>query len=273
MRRSRAANAASPPRPPRPTSSVWRRRPAGAVSLGDREDDGAEARRREHGSTQVESSPARLLRIGGNDLQCGNGERHCDRKVDVEDHPPVAELGEDAADEDADGGACASDCSPGGERLRPLVPLEGGHDDRERRRREHRRAKSLACAGREQGARRAGHRRRERRCGEDSQAGQEHPPPSEQISRAAPEEEEAAEDERVAGDRPADAGAAELKVVRDARHRDVHGRDVEDDHQLGDENGAEEHAACLAAGLGVGRCACRGRPGLSRAPRSRSCCP
>ena len=33
---------------------------------------------------------------------------------------------------------------------------------------------------------------------------------------------------------------------------DVHGRDVEDDHQLGDENDSEEHATCLAApGLGV----------------------
>ena len=133
------------------------RRPAGALTLGDREDDGAEARRGEHGSAEVEPAPARLLRIGGHDLHCGDRECRCDRQIDVEDHPPVAELGEDAADEDADRGARASDCSPGGERLRPLVPVERRHDDRERGGREHRGTEALARAGREQGGRRARH--------------------------------------------------------------------------------------------------------------------
>src|SRR5207248_9005914 len=95
------------------------RSPADALALGDCEHDGAEARCREQRSTQVEPPPARLLRVGRNDLQRGNREQRGDRKIDVEDHPPVAELGEDAADEDTDGGACASDCSPGGEGLSP----------------------------------------------------------------------------------------------------------------------------------------------------------
>src|SRR5437016_45174 len=81
------------------------RRPVGGLTLGDREDDGAEARCREYGSTEVEASPACLLRIGGHDLDCGDCQCCCDRQIDVEDHPPVAELGEDAADEDADCGA------------------------------------------------------------------------------------------------------------------------------------------------------------------------
>ena len=208
VRRSKAAKAARPARPPRPNEQRLERRPAGGLTLCDREDDGAEARRREHGSAEVEPSPARLLRIGGHDLHGGDRQCRCDRQIDVEDHPPVAELGEETADEDADRGARASDCSPGGERFRPLVPLERRHDDRERCRREHRCTESLARAGCEQGGRRARHGRRERRRGEDAEAGQEHPPTPEQIGGAAAEEEQASEDERVAGDRPADARAA-----------------------------------------------------------------
>ena len=178
----------------------------------------------------------------GGDRQC-----RCDRQIDVEDHPPVGELGEETADEDADRGARASDCSPGGERLRPLVPVERRHDDRKRCRREHCCTEALARAGCEQSGRRARRGRRERRCGEDAEAGQEHPPTPEQVGGAAAEEEQASEDERVAGDRPADAGARELKVFREARQRDVHGRDVEDDHQLGDEHDEQEDATALAA--------------------------
>ena len=115
-----------------------------------------------------------------------------------------------------------------------------------------RRAEALARAGCEEGSRRARHGRRERRCGEDAEAGQEHPPTPEQVGGAAAEEEQASEDERVAGDRPADVGAAELKVFREARQRDVHGRDVEDDHQLGDEQDEQEDAAALAGGRRTG---------------------
>ena len=185
--------------------------PTGALGLGDREDDRAETRRREHGAAEVETLPARLLRVGRDDLQRGDRECRCDGEIDVEDHPPVAELGQDAADEDADRSACAADGSPGGESLRPLVALEGGHDDRERCRGEHRCAETLARASGEQGAGGTRHRRGEGGGGEDAEAGQEHPAPSEQVGCAAAEEEQAAEDERVARDRPADAGAAEAR--------------------------------------------------------------
>src|SRR5438034_1143520 len=86
--------------------------PARGLTLCDREDDGAETRCREYRAAEVEPSPARLLRIGGHDLHCGDRECRCDRQIDVEDHPPVGELGEETADEDADRGARASDGSP-----------------------------------------------------------------------------------------------------------------------------------------------------------------
>jgi hypothetical protein len=71
--------------------------------------------------------------------------------------------------------------------------------------------------------------------GEDAEAGQEHPASSEQVCGAAAEEQEAAEDQGVAGDRPADRRAAHAQVTGEARQRDVHGGDVEDHHQLRDQ--------------------------------------
>src|SRR4051794_6429690 len=88
------------------------RRPARALTLADRKHDGAEARSGEGGAPEVEPLPARLLLVDGYDLDDGGREYDCQRQIDVEDHPPVAELGEQSADEDADRGTRASDCSP-----------------------------------------------------------------------------------------------------------------------------------------------------------------
>jgi hypothetical protein len=247
------------------------RGPAGALALADREHDGAEARGRERGSPEVEPAPAWRLRVGRHDPHHGDGERRCDRQVDVEDHAPVAELGEQAADEHADRGAGTSDRSPGGERLRAPGALEGRHDDRERGRREERRTEALSCAGREQGGRGSRRRRCERRRAEDPEARQEHPPAAEQVGRAAAEEQQASEDQRVARDRPADVGAADPKISREARQRDVHRRDVEDHHQLGDQQDEQQDPAPLAGGRRRARSVmpgrqslAEGRPGVAR---------
>ena len=58
------------------------------------------------------------------------------------------------------------------------------------------------------------------------------------------EQEQAAEDQRVARDRPADVAAVDAEAVGHVGQRDVHGRDVEDDHQLG---GAEHQKQLLEA--------------------------
>ena len=65
---------------------------------------------------------------------------------------------------------------------------------------------------------------------------------------AAAEQQEASEDQRVAGDRPADARPAQVEISGDVGEGDVHGGDVEDDHQLGDEHDEQEDAAALAGG-------------------------
>ena len=80
-----------------------------------------------------------------------------------------------------------------------------------------------------------------------------------QVGQPAAEEEQAAEDERVARDRPADRRAAQLQISREARQGDVHGRDVEDDHQLGDQQDDEEDGTASAGGdlASLGRCSWR----------------
>ena len=107
------------------------RAPAGLVCLGDRVDERGDAGGAKQGAGYVEATPARLGFVTRDDFQGGDCEPDRDRDVDVEDEAPVADLGEDAADEDADRRAGAADRTPGCERLRPLLALERIRDDRE----------------------------------------------------------------------------------------------------------------------------------------------
>ena len=186
------------------------RGPTGGVCLRDAVDDRGEAGRGECCTGKVEAAPARLLRVGRDELERGDQEDGGDGDVDVEDRAPVGGLGEDAADEDADGGAGSADCSPGGLRLRAGLAVKAGGDDRECRRREESGADALARASGEQGGGTCCHRRHEGRGGEDEESGEEHAAATEKVGGAATEEQEAAEDQRVARDRPADARAAEV---------------------------------------------------------------
>ena len=160
MRRSKSAKTSEPCEAAEADQVRLGGRPTGALALGDREDDRAETRGGEHGTAEVETLPARLLSVGGDDLQRGDRECRCDGEIDVEDQAPV-ELGQEAADEHADRGTSAADRAPGGESLRPLGALEGGHDDRKRSRGEHRCAESLTRASGEQGTGATRHRRGE----------------------------------------------------------------------------------------------------------------
>ena len=69
-----------------------------------------------------------------------------------------------------------------------------------------------------------------------------------QVGEPAAEEQQAAEDERVARDRPADRRSTQLQIPGEARQGDVHGRDVENHHQLGDQQNAEENGTASAGG-------------------------
>src|SRR5581483_2941250 len=116
----------------------------------------------ERGAADVEAAPARLLLVGGDGPAGAVGERGGDGQVDEEDQPPVDELGEQAAEEDAECGAGAADGTPGGERLRARRAVEVAGDEREGGGRQQRGADALAGAGGEQRRRRPRHRGGER---------------------------------------------------------------------------------------------------------------
>ena len=105
--------------------------PTGLGGLSDRVDDRTEARGDKDRAAEVKTAPIRLVRVGRYDLERGHGEHGGDRKIDVKDHPPVGDLGQQAADENADRGASTADRCPGGERFRPLWAVERCRDDRE----------------------------------------------------------------------------------------------------------------------------------------------
>ena len=67
---------------------------------------------------------------------------------------------------------------------------------------------------------------------EHDQAREEKAPPPEQVGGAAAEEQEPAEDERVGADHPLEVLLGEPEIDLDGGQRDVHDRDIQDDHEL-----------------------------------------
>ena len=76
---------------------------------------------------------------------------------------------------------------------------------------------------------------------EQREAGEEEAAAAEQVARAPAEQEQAAERERVAVDDPLQALGGEPEIALDRGQRDVHDRDVEHHHELGDGEDRERH--------------------------------
>ena len=79
------------------------------------------------------------------------------------------------------------------------------------------------------GGRDAAQQRRDR---EDDEAGEEHALSPDEVAEAPGEEQQAAEGDEERVDDPGEVALAEVEVLLDRGQRDVHDRDVEDDHQL-----------------------------------------
>ena len=171
-----------------------------------------------------------------------------DRDVDPEHPLPAGVLGEDAAQQHADGGAGARDRAQDPQRLVALgALLERDHRDREDRRREHGRGAALEQAEDDQHRVRLGQRAAPEKIAKSSEPHHEEPPPPEHVAGAPAEQQEAAEGEAVAAHHPLEVLGREAQVGLDGRQGDVHDRDVEHHHQVGD----AEHRECEPA-PGVG---------------------
>ncbi len=153
--------------------------------------------------------------------------------VDEEDPRPAQVRGEHAAEQDAHRGAAPGGRAVDAEREVALAALgEGRHQQRERGRGEQRAAEALEAAEGDQRALRPGQPAEERARSEERQPGDEQPPPAEQVGEPTAKQKRSAEEDRVSGDHPLQVLLREPEVGFDRRQRDVHDRDVENDHEL-----------------------------------------
>ena len=180
----------------------------------------------------VEAQPRARRRHQGDRRQDEHGD--ADRHVD-EEHPAPRRVGrEDAAEQQADGAAGAAH---GGVDAEGPVARRPGRkrrgDQRQGGRRGERAARALHRPRREDPPLAGGQAAGERAQREDQHAGHEHPAAAVDVAEPAAEQKEAAEGERVRGDDPLEAGAAEPERPLDVRQGNVHDRGVEHDHELG----------------------------------------
>ena len=175
-----------------------------------------------------------------------------DRDVDDEDPRPRGELGEHAAEEQADRAAAGGDRAPDAERLGALIlPGECRRDDRERRGGDEGAAEPLERPAGDQHSGRLREAVEQRGGAEHDDPGREQPLTTEQVGRAAAEQQEAAEDERVRVDDPLEVRGGEVQPVLNGGQRDVHDGRIEHDHELGEAGDHEDQPPiCASAGWG-----------------------
>ena len=208
------------------------REPAVLAGLRDRVHEQRQAARHQHRAGDVEPLHVRVAALLEQERR---GDEGCDadRDVDEEDPLPAERVGEDAAEQHTCCGSEAADGTPGAERDVALTPFrERRRQNRECCGRDDRRAEALQGAGGDQRSLRPGKPGQQRCERKDHDGDEEHPPAAQEVRCAAAEEEETAEDECVGADHPLQIRLRETKVDLDRRQRDIHDRDVEDDHEL-----------------------------------------
>ena len=185
----------------------------------------------------------------GADQRLAERERgEADREVDEEDPVPAQRLGEQAAGEEPERASGHRHEDVGAHRAGSLGdPRELGDDDREDHRRLRGRADALEEARCDQRPLRRGDAAQERRDRERDHAAEEHALSPGQVAEPAGQEQQAAERHEERVDDPGQVRLAEAEVLLDRRERDVHDRDVEDDHQLRE---ADDEQRCPAAAIG-----------------------
>jgi hypothetical protein len=173
-----------------------RRAPAEVFGLHDRVDEHDQAGRHGDRSRQIRAGLALHRARLGHVAQREHRGRDADRHVDEEDPLPAQQVGEDAAEQQAERAAARRDRAPHAERLGAVVALgKRGGDDRQRGGGDERAAEALQPAGDDEpgvGRREAVQQRGGR---EDPDAPQEQPAPAEQVAGAPAEQQEAAEHE------------------------------------------------------------------------------
>ena len=175
-----------------------------------------------------------------------------DGHVDQQGPAPGGELGQHAAEDEADGGAGAGDAAVDGEGPGPLLGLgegdreqregSGGHDGGEG---------TLQGAGAEEHGGVLGQAPQRGGTGEADQADDEHALAPEVVGDAPAEQEEPGERERVGGQHPLPVGGRDVQGPLGRRQGDDHHRGVEHHHELGHRDDRQRPEAL---GVEVGPC-------------------
>jgi hypothetical protein len=230
-----------------------RRAPADRVRARESEDEQHQPGRDEQRANRVEP-PRHPLRVAlAHDPRHEQQGDEPDRDVHEEDPLPAEVRREDAAEDHADRRSRPGDRAQHAERLVPLGAFREGHArNREDRWRQDRARSALRHANRDQHPRRGGEACKQRREREQGEPDHEHPPPAEDVTRAAAEKQEAAEGQGVAADDPLQVlRGGEVEILLDRGQRDIHDRNVEHDHQVGDAQNGER---LPSARIGPGYC-------------------
>ena len=162
-------------------------------------------------------------------------------QVHVERPAPGQVLGQRTAEQQADRAAGGGDGAVDAERLAALLRLgERRGQQRQRRRDQDRAERALAGPGDDQHGEVDRGAADGRDAGEAEQPGQERHLPAEQVGQPPAEQQQAAEGQGVGGHHPLPVHRGEMQRVLRGRQRDVHHRDVEDDHELREADDAED---------------------------------
>ena len=185
----------------------------------------------------------------------GHGGRDGDGHVDEQRPAPGGELGQHAAQDEADGGAAAGDAAVDGEGPGPLLGLGEGHREQRQGGGRHDGGEgTLQGAGAEEHGRVLGQAAEGGGAGEADEADHEHPLAPEVVGDAAAEEQQAGEGEGVGGQHPLAVGGRDVQGPLGRGQGDDHHRGVEHHHELGHrDDGQRPEALGVEVRPGSGR--------------------
>jgi hypothetical protein len=194
-----------------------------------------QAREREgagHLSGRVEASAAPRP-VRGHVARGEQQRDSADGDVEHEHRPPAHRCDQQPADDRARGRRDPRHRRPHADRAGALRSIGIGRPQhRQRARHEQRRADPLGDPGPDEETDRGGGGTRRRRDREQAQAGEEDAPAPAPVAQRAPGEQQCREHQRVGVDHPLQPGDVGVQLAPEVGQRDVHGRRVEDDHEV-----------------------------------------
>ncbi|KAH0442338.1 hypothetical protein KCU90_g1839, partial [Aureobasidium melanogenum] len=209
-----------------------RRGPAGFIAVHHRVHGEHQRSRDRHRTGHVEPFAMSMTARGRQERDTERVDGDANRQVDEKDPVPAQQVGQQAAEQDADAAATRADKTIHAHRLGPFAGLgEQIHDQRQRHSGDDRTAQALHGTRAYQQDLRVRHAASERGQREQRDAAEKKLAVAVQIAEPPAQQQAAAEREHVRIDHPHQRGLAKTEVGCDRRQRNVHDRRIEHDHE------------------------------------------